>query len=57
MRTIGSNETAHVGGGQPALSNVIAAVGLGVAICTAPVWGSVGALIGLTVLFAKTLED
>ncbi len=57
MRTLDLQEVHEVGGGQPALSNVIAAVGIGIAVCTAPAWGATAALIGLGVLFAKTLED
>lgn len=57
MKTLAMEEVADVGGGQAALSNVLAALGLGIAICTAPAWGSVGALIGMGVLFVKTIEN
>ena len=57
MRPLDVDEVDEVGGGQPALSNVVAAVGLSIAICTAPAWGAAAALIGLGVLFVKTLEN
>lgn len=57
MRSLDLQEVQEVSGGQPAMSNVIAAVGISIAICTAPAWGATAALIGLGVLFAKTLED
>ncbi len=57
MRTLDLQEIQEIGGGQPALSNVIAVVGLSIAVCTAPAWGAAAALIGLGVLFSKTMED
>ena len=57
MRMLDLQEVQEVGGGQPALSNVIAVAGLTIAVCTAPAWGATAAIIGLGVLFAKTLEN
>ncbi len=56
MRMLDLNEVQEVGGGQPAVSTVLAAVGLGIAVCTAPAWGAIGALVGLGALFYRTLE-
>lgn len=57
MNTLDVQQLDEVGGGVAALSNVLAAMGLGIAICTAPAWGAVGALVGMGVLLVKTLED
>jgi hypothetical protein len=57
MRTLELNDVEAVAGGQPSLSNVIAAVGLGVAVATAPAWGAIGAVIGLIAIGFATLES
>ena len=44
MRALDLNEVEGVGGGEPTISGVVTAVGLGIAIATAPAWGAVAAL-------------
>ena len=56
MRTLTMEEACDVSGSEASIGNCIAAVGLGIAVATAPAWGAVAALIGLVALAAHTLE-
>jgi hypothetical protein len=56
MRTLELNDVEAVAGGQPTLSGVVTAVGLGVLVATAPAWGAVAALIGLAAIGVAALE-
>jgi hypothetical protein len=57
MRTLELNDVEAVAGGQPSLSNVVAVVGFGIAIATAPGWAAIGACVGLIALGVATLEN
>jgi hypothetical protein len=50
------NEVEVVGGGEPTVSGVVTAVGLGIVIATAPAWGAVAALVALAAVGIKAIE-
>ena len=56
MRVLDMEEVVVVGGGEATISGVVTAVGLGIAIATAPAWGAIAALVALTAVGIRALE-
>ena len=57
MNEIDLKNLCDVSGGAPTVGGVISAIGLSVAVATAPMWGAVGAVICLVGLAANALSE